>query len=624
MDPQLEYSFARHTFSLEAISEKKSMELYHLIVEEDEGFHNTEKILRALEHSDPTWQDSCGFTLLHWAATLNRVDLACMLLEHGYNPLTLDNNGDTPFDIARENGHDEVAGVIEHFRSGAPALGIEPTFFKHVDKAFMEKFRAWPVPDTLEEALAMLMTTPGIEDAVRNARVDFRDRVSAEGDEGGEADIEFDSDDEIDVVNQGGAFNITFDATDTMHNPYGLSENQACAISVFTSNCVRTRINVGFASEDGEKFTPFARLLNDALLAIPPLQGVVYCTVAQPPPFGMFRVGTKFSWGGFVLSSMYGNSIEDFLKETQSTRRACTVFHINAISARPIKSYSILRKRYTEYPFEHDMILPFASTFRVENQVSINSYVTLVALTEISSGSSAVDTFDMSGSIPKRPLLPATETDTMSQRQSNTPEQLALNKQKKRITLDSFHDQHDQDYEHFFSSSGSSVSEFDSEADWTVDWDGPVTYDPLVESEDVDEEEEEEEEEEKNKRSLKDAISSVGDANAVKTITRKTRHQKALENPPKAIVFLMNYMANKYARNKKMALKIKKKAQKLAKKRVKKLKKAEKLRKHNEAMKKYEEEMERRAHQLELYQIKKDNHKKARKKHKTRTQHDFK
>ena len=127
---------------------------------------------------------------------------------------------------------------------------------------------------------------------------------------------------------------------------------------------------------------PLTRLLVNAFNCIPPVSGVVYAAVASHPEWGVFQVGKTFTWGGFVIASMYGNSMEAFLNDAQLNQRDVTIFQINALSARP-KAYSSLRERYEHYPFEMDMIIPYGAKFRVENLMKINLYVTMDALSEI-------------------------------------------------------------------------------------------------------------------------------------------------------------------------------------------------------------------------------------------------
>ena len=161
----------------------------------------------------------------------------------------------------------------------------------------------------------------------------------------------YDEDDAFDIFNP--------------NNEHGLDEAHASAIYVFSCDCVRERINTGLKKE-GDTYLPLTRLLVDAFNCIPPVSGVVYAAVASHPEWGVFQVGKTFTWGGFVIASMYGNSMETFLNDAQLNQQDVTIFQINALSARPIKPYSSLRQRYEHYPFEMDMIIPYGAKFRVE------------------------------------------------------------------------------------------------------------------------------------------------------------------------------------------------------------------------------------------------------------------
>ncbi len=553
------------------------MELYRLIV--DTESEDTNLIQETILRADHKWKDSCGFTMLHWAASLNRTDVACLLLEKGYSPIELDNNGETPVQLARAKGHDAIAGLIEHYRSGGPALGIENQFYKRMDNDLMLQFSTWPMPDTLEEAVTMMMGIPGVEQAVRSARAHFWKHLRPEAAEGStfaavaNADDSGGDDADDDEEFEG---EFSFSMKENLLNPDGLDEDKACAISVFTCKCVRSTINAGFSNENGVKFLSFARLLNSALLAIPPLQGVLYCAISQPPSFGQFRAGMTFTWASFVLSSMYGNSVEQYLQEAQLEKRCSTLIQINACSARPIKPYSALHERYVDYPFELDMVLPFGSKFRVENVVNINVYVVLVALTEIPSDTRAKDSFDMVGDTMRdkwggaRGRLNPHSTESILV-EENEGKRV---KNKPRISADQFHDVHHQDYEHFFSSSGSDVTDFNSDADWTLDWDGPLSYTPKVSR--------------YNPRALTAKFKHAG-TTLLAANSLQAELEPAVQETPKAVLFLMNYMAEKYKRNKKAAKKLKKKAAKLAKKRAKQKKRAERQQRNDAKVAKYEE-----------------------------------
>jgi|GEM_PF-777012 len=60
-------------------------------------------------------EDKYGDTPLHAAAAFGYAEVARLLLEHGADPSIGDNDSVTPLDVAREEGHEEVARVIEEF-----------------------------------------------------------------------------------------------------------------------------------------------------------------------------------------------------------------------------------------------------------------------------------------------------------------------------------------------------------------------------------------------------------------------------------------------------------------------------------------------------------------------------
>ena len=268
----------------------------------------------------------------------------------------------------------------------------------------------WPTPETLDEAVAMVQV-PGVENAVRQSRTYWSTVLSpqrsagayhvnqnvsvgahADADDEGESDG-YDEDDAFDIFNP--------------NNEHGLDEAHASAIYVFSCDCVRERINTGLKKE-GDTYVPLTRLLVNAFNCIPPVSGVVYAAVASHPEWGVFQVGKTFTWGGFVIASMYGNSMETFLNDAQLNQRDVTIFQINALSARPMKPYSSLRQRYEHYPFEMDMIIPYGAKFRVENLMKINLYVTMVALSEIDFTPS--DDFDLNLDQETPPKPKAMET----------------------------------------------------------------------------------------------------------------------------------------------------------------------------------------------------------------------
>jgi ankyrin repeat protein len=73
-----------------------------------------EEIARLLlEHgADPDAEETARFTALHSAAENGHVGLTRLLLEHGARQLAAQ-NGQTPLDLARQAGHDEVASLLE-------------------------------------------------------------------------------------------------------------------------------------------------------------------------------------------------------------------------------------------------------------------------------------------------------------------------------------------------------------------------------------------------------------------------------------------------------------------------------------------------------------------------------
>jgi ankyrin repeat protein len=76
-----------------------------------------------LEHgADPNTQDEYGDTPLHWAAFGDNVEVVKLLLEYGADPTVKDKDGRTPLDLARVKGRREVVSVIEEWlrRGGGP------------------------------------------------------------------------------------------------------------------------------------------------------------------------------------------------------------------------------------------------------------------------------------------------------------------------------------------------------------------------------------------------------------------------------------------------------------------------------------------------------------------------
>jgi ankyrin repeat protein len=54
-----------------------------------------------------------GFTAIYSTAAANRIDLAEMLMEHGANPHSTNEQGKTPADFAREHGHADLAAWFD-------------------------------------------------------------------------------------------------------------------------------------------------------------------------------------------------------------------------------------------------------------------------------------------------------------------------------------------------------------------------------------------------------------------------------------------------------------------------------------------------------------------------------
>ena len=591
------------------------IKLFHLLVDDNA---EVEMLRPHVLHASREWKDACGQTLLHWAATLNRYDVAVLLLDNGWNPKEVDNNNETPNQVAISNGNIEIGWVIEHFQSGAPSIGIEPEFLNFISQIEIDYLNQWPTPESLDEAVAMIQV-PGVENAVRQARIYWKTMLAPEAEAQGNNntnnvynnnnvnksnrrrtnnnnDNMNDADDEMDENDTG----FDDDSFTMMYNPnneHGLEEAHAAAIYVFSSPCIRERINTGLKKE-GDAYIPFTRLLVNALNCIPPVSGVVYSSVAMNPKWGVFQVGKTFTWGGFVISSMYGNSMETFLNESQLNEKDVTIFQINALSARPIKPYSSLRKRYEQYPFEMDMIIPYGAKFRVENIMKINLFVTMIALSEIDFVSNddfdlTLDEDDNNNSMhigaSKVSSSPPISPTTYDKKELTSPlrskKEMAdeingkrkhVLKIKPNITSDGWSDQHNQDFKYFFadgsrtkeeeeeeeqrqqqyvsssgneSSTGSEYWSGDGKDDWTVDFGGPLTYKPEV-----------------------------------------------AKPPPKSILFLMNFMAKKYESNKRIAKKMRKQARALAKRR----KKERKAKAKEEQQKQLEEEQQKKLELLML------------------------
>ena len=71
--------------------------------------------VRTLLENNPQWitaKDKKGLTSLHYAAECGGVELVQLLVSKGANADTTDNDGDTPLDLARKNGNDDVAHYL--------------------------------------------------------------------------------------------------------------------------------------------------------------------------------------------------------------------------------------------------------------------------------------------------------------------------------------------------------------------------------------------------------------------------------------------------------------------------------------------------------------------------------
>ena len=56
-----------------------------------------------------------GRTALHFASQRGHIDCVAVLLRAGSNPSIVDEEGNTAADLARENGHHDVADLITEF-----------------------------------------------------------------------------------------------------------------------------------------------------------------------------------------------------------------------------------------------------------------------------------------------------------------------------------------------------------------------------------------------------------------------------------------------------------------------------------------------------------------------------
>ena len=64
-----------------------------------------------------------GFTALFLTARCNSIDVARVLLEYGANPLAVSPLGNTPLDVAKEDGHDEMVSLFHEHMSIRGILG---------------------------------------------------------------------------------------------------------------------------------------------------------------------------------------------------------------------------------------------------------------------------------------------------------------------------------------------------------------------------------------------------------------------------------------------------------------------------------------------------------------------
>ncbi len=63
--------------------------------------------------ADPDRQNETGFSALHFAAQEGRPAAARTLLEFGAEAALTNDDGETPADLARANGHQDVLEILE-------------------------------------------------------------------------------------------------------------------------------------------------------------------------------------------------------------------------------------------------------------------------------------------------------------------------------------------------------------------------------------------------------------------------------------------------------------------------------------------------------------------------------
>ena len=89
------------------------------------GRHNEHRVAQLLiEHgADPDTRDVEGFTPLHRASSSGRVEIVCLLIEHGANVEANDYQvtGRTPLDVASGEQREKIIKLLsEHLSSGIP------------------------------------------------------------------------------------------------------------------------------------------------------------------------------------------------------------------------------------------------------------------------------------------------------------------------------------------------------------------------------------------------------------------------------------------------------------------------------------------------------------------------